>query len=411
LRLRSVFLNRNYGLTLCAYALSLLGTNMSFVAIVALLYSRTGKALDVGVYTVVNIVAGFISGPIAGVVADRVSRKRLMCLANLANAGLIGLLVFANESIYVYAVGFAITFVNRFFVASRMSLLPSLVNPRELVSANAHMTTASLLARIVGPAVAGIIVALVGPMAVFILDSASYILGALLIATVKVAEPSRRPSPLAGVIGEMGRGVAYLFTHPLLRYLVCLGMVHRIFLSMLTPLLIGFVAVRLSGGTGAYGLILSAASAGGLVGSLLAKRLESKRVDRLNLAAWGITFTGVVVLAFLMSRTVAPAALLYACYHVVLFASIINIHTSVQEVTPEAMRGKVFGSIGSVFGPTHLLSMLVGSALADIYGVRTVLVVSALGFVVISTILTACTGPSRAAITRGGGARTTSGTA
>jgi predicted MFS family arabinose efflux permease len=398
--LRRVFLNRNYGLILAAYGLSLLGTNMSFLAIIALLYSRTGRALDVGVYTIVNIVAGVLSGPVAGAVADRLPRRRLMIVANLINGVLIGLLIFANQSLYVYAVGFLMTFVNRFFVASRMSMLPDLVQPAELVTANAHMTFASLLARIIGPAVAGLLVAALGPLPVFALDALSYILGAVLIALAPVREPRRQAAAAGGVAKEMMQGISFLFVHRVLRYMVILGIVDRVFLSMLTPLLIGFVFARLAGGTKEYGLILSAASVGGVLGSYLAKRFEAWRVNRLNLAAWGIALSGAVMLCFLLSRSVPLAAALYAGYHVVLFASIINIHASVQELTPDNMRGKVFGSIGSVFGPSHLLSMLVGAALADRFGVYPVLAFSALGFLVVSTVLVAATSGSRRDLAR-----------
>jgi predicted MFS family arabinose efflux permease len=366
-----------------AYSISALGSSISFYAIMIYLYQQTGKALDIGIYTMTSILASIISGPFVGLIVDKYNRKRLMVFSNLISGILILLLVVNKYIFVVYIVIFFMTISNKVYISARMSSLPNIVKEEELVKANGLISGTSFTIRIIGPGLAGIITSLVGSRIIFVFDSVSYFIGAIIIMMIVFSNETDKEGSLKK---NLLTGIKYMFTHKVLKFYVVLGIFFRLFFSMLSPLMLIYVIKYLEKGNAEYGILMMMVGIGGIIGSYIARIIENK-YDVNTIFGNGLIALGFIMVLFLNVKKFYLATIVYLIYNITLFSTIINIHTNVQKITPDNMRGQVFGNIGTIFGPFHLISMSLGTFLADIFNVRTVLLTSAICYTFLSFII------------------------
>ena len=188
---------------------SQLGDWLDYVALFTLLLQLTGSGTAAAGMLVARFLPSFFVSPLAGVVVDRVDRKRLMIAADLGRSVLVlGLLLIgtAQDVWLVYLVVGSVVVLTSFFEPARTATIPNVVEPADLVIANALSSITWSVNLALGAAIGGFLTALAGYRAAIVLDSASFAASAWLIARVAVPAPTpRAPSAARGGLGARAR--------------------------------------------------------------------------------------------------------------------------------------------------------------------------------------------------------------
>src|SRR5215213_3208001 len=177
---------RNFTFLWLGGLVSLIGDWALVVAFPFEVYRRTGSTLATAGILVASLLPAFLFGSAAGVFVDRWDRRRLMIVVNVAlAAALLPLLAVDALGIWiVYAVLVAAKLLEQLFVPAEVALLPRLVRDDQLVAANSMSSLNRNLARLIGPMIGGLVVALGGVAAVVVVDVATFLVAALLIALI-----------------------------------------------------------------------------------------------------------------------------------------------------------------------------------------------------------------------------------
>jgi predicted MFS family arabinose efflux permease len=290
----------------------------------------------------------------------------------------------------VYVVGFLESMLSNFFGPAESALLPTLVGEEHLVAANSLNSLNDNLARIIGPAIGGVLLATWGLGSVVIADAISYLLAAVLIALI-VAPPFVKAvteseavesvrAKFTGVWSEWIAGLRLVVSdRALTNVFIVLGV--ALFAdAILSALLVVFIQDDAGLNATQFGWMLTARGVGGLIGGLLVAQIGSKVSNR-QLAGWGLVFSGLIMLVMLFNPTVTVLVVGMGLVGVPAIAWIVGAQTQLQQVTTDEYRGRVFGA----FGTTVSLLMLVSSALAggsaDWIGATVLLFVAALIYI------------------------------
>lgn len=373
--------NANYRLYAAGGVVSNTGTWMQRVAqdwLVLQLTANSGVAI--GVTTGLQFLPFLLFAPFAGLVADRMSKRRLLQLTNLAMAVpalLLGLLTVTGwvEIWHVYLLAFVLGTAAAFDAPARQSFVSEIVEPDDVSNAVGLNSASFNAARIVGPALAGLLIAAFGGGAfgtgwVILLNAVSY---AAPIAALRGMDPSRldSPEPPPRAPGMIRAGVTYVRGRPdLLLILGIVGVTGTFGLNfqMTSALMATEVFDR---GPTAYGLLGTFMAVGSLAGALVAARRERVRLRLVFSAA--LVFGAVEVLAGL-----APSYAAYAAIVPLLGVSALTMITSanafMQLHTEPGMRGRVMALYMTIFlGGTPIGAPVIGWV-GETFGARWTLV-------------------------------------
>jgi MFS family permease len=366
-----VLRHRNFRLYVVGQGLSLIGFWMQSVAQSWLVYRLTESAFALGVVAFFAYAPVIAVAPVAGVVADRVRRFNLVIVTQvllLLIAAALGVVVATgNTTVPIIVIAAAANgIVSAFDIPARQSFLVEMVGPEDLPGAIALNASIFNAARMVGPAVAGLLVAEVGEAPCFLLNAASYL--ALLVALARMRlDPPAAGSASAPTTGFFD-GVRYVRSQPVLRtLLLLLGVVGSLGFPwvVLLPVFAGQV---FDVGPRGYGMLLAAAGIGAVLSGLrLASRRYSRLEHRRNLLV-GLTSLGcgVVGLSLSGSLVVALAAQALAGFGMIRYAATTN--TLLQLVVEDRYRGRIMGLYTVMFLGTAPLGSLALGAIAERFG-------------------------------------------
>jgi len=372
--------HRNYRLFIAGQGISLIGFWMQSVAQGWLVYRLSGSALALGVVAFAGYLPVLCLAPVAGVVADRVSRHRLIVVTQtllMLVALTLGALVAAGAVTvgWVVLAAAAVGLVSAFDVPSRQAFVVEMVGTEDLPNAIALNSSIFNGARVLGPAMAGSLLAAVGEAPCFFLNAASYlaVLWALLRMRLPRAGASRQPQALAAGFRS---GLRYVRGEPVLRnLLVLLGVVCGLSVqyNMLMPV---FAKKIFAVGATGYGLLLTAGGVGSMVSALhLASRRYSRAEHRRNLLLGLLIFAGGVLgLAASRRLEVALVCQALAGYGIIRYLATTN--TLLQLLVDDRYRGRIMGLHTVMFLGTQPAGSLLLGALAQRFGAPAAALVS-----------------------------------
>jgi MFS family permease len=352
---------------------SQLGDRLAALAFPWLVYSATGSALGTGVVFALYTLPWVLLGPFAGVVVDRVDKRRLMIGMDVLRALVVVAVPFLAERSLasVYALSFVIASLGVFFEPAKMAILPELVPKARLLRANSLLSTTDNLTDIIGWAFAGLLLAAVSTSAAFQIDALTFAISALALALMRYESPVRESLETAtGAFWlEFREGFKYLRRQRGLRANTVMVVVCVAGLGAAYPLTFLFAVNVLEGGTRAFGTLEAAVGAGFLAGSLalvaLAPRIRKGRVMIVGLLVMGACLALVAV-----TGSVGAAAAPFALFGVANAVVLIAVDTYLQETTPEGIRGRVLSTRFTLTQGIYAASVLVGGALAGAVDVR-----------------------------------------
>ncbi len=362
--------HRNFRLFFAGQFISLSGTWMQTVAQSWLVYRLTGSVVLLGMIGFASQIPVFLLAPIGGTVADRFNRRHILIATQataMALAFILAILTLIGSvqiwHMFVIAVGFGIA--NAFDIPARQAFAVDMVGRDDLINAIALNSSLFNGARIVGPAIAGVLVAAVGEGWCFFINAVSYIAvitGILMMRITHVAQPR-----FGSTFSHIAEGFSYVYrTRPVRELLLMLGLVSMMGMpyAVLMPI---FADKYLGGGASMLGFLIGASGFGALLSALA---LASRR-HVFGLGKWVIYACGglgVGLIAFSASRNAVLSAVLLVPVGFALMAQWSASNTLVQAMIPDALRGRVMSLYSMMFMGLSPIGALLAGALAGMIG-------------------------------------------
>ena len=362
--------HRNFQLFFSGQLISLIGTWMQTVAQAWRVYSMTKSALLLGSVGFASQIPVFLVAPFGGITADRVNRQRLVIATQTASMILAGILAFLTLTgrvhvWHIFVLAALLGVVNAFDIPGRQSFLVDMVGKEDLMNAIALNSSMFNGARIIGPAIAGILVARIGEGWCFAANSISYIavIAGLSLMHVHCAPRASKHSPIEDII-EGFRWANH--TKVIRALLLLLGLVSLVGMPY-TVLMPVFADKILHGGARALGILMGATGVGALFGALtLAAKTGVKGLGRWVAFACGSFGISLFLFSFSRSFWLSVALLLPAGYSMMLQMACSN--TLIQTMVPDQLRGRVMSVYSMMFMGMAPFGAFFGGALAHHVG-------------------------------------------
>jgi MFS family permease len=365
--LRLLGANRPFRLLWSARAVSYLGDSLGLVALMLHVAETTGQALAVAVLLLAGDFAPALFGPLAGTVADRLDRRRVMIGCELVQGALVVAVALWLPSLplplLLVLVGLRAVAGQVFQPASRAAV-PAVVAERDLERANAAVGVATNGGETLGPLVAAVALPLLGVRGVLVVDAASFLVSAALLGFLPaLARPGRGPGPRPSFLADAAGGLRYLRGQAVVR-VVALGYVAVVACTGIDDVALVFLATGTFGAGGsAVGLLLAAVGIGLLTGYALLARARTPPATGLLLAGFAVSSAGNLLTG--LAWAVAAAFAVQAVRGLGIAATDVAATTLVQRTVPADLQGRVFGSLYGGIGVAAALSYLLGGLLLD----------------------------------------------
>jgi MFS family permease len=375
----SALRHRNYRLYFSGQVFSLIGTWMQIVAVGWLVLRITNSPLLLGLVTAMETLPSLFFSLMAGAIADLFDKRRIAIITqSLASlqALALGLLVATGHASFwnIFALAIFAGIVNAFDLPVRQSLIFDIVGVEDLLNASALNSVVFNIARIIGPAIAAIIIESAGETANFFANAISYMFVVAALAAMRT-EPVAIPDDAHVVLMRNALdGVAYVVRHPILSRLFLALIVFSVFGFNYVLLMPVVVKMELHRTAGALGLLLSCLGAGALVGSLTLAGRGSSRLS--SLSAMSFVFPASVI-AFSLATTLGAAAFLVALLGFSMVQFVVRFSTFLQTQSSDEMRGRVLGLYNMLLMGLSPLGSLQAGALAERFGASKALAIGA----------------------------------
>jgi len=370
---------RNYRLFFGGQSISLIGTWMTRIATSWLVYRLTGSAVLLGVVGFASQIPSFLLGPIAGVLVDRWDRHRTLTftqvLSMVQSFALAGLALSGTIKVWeIIALALFLGVIGAFDMPVRQSFVIQMVDHREdLGNAIALNGTMVNSASLIGPAIAGAVIAGVGEGFCFLIDGISYIAVIISLVMMRITVPQVK-RPQRHVMVELNEGWQYVRESlPIRSILINLALVSMFAMpySVLMPI---FAAEVLHGGPNTLGFLMAAIGVGALAGTA-ALTMRKSIVGLLQRIVVATALCGAALIAFGLSRAVWLSILILPFVGFGMMQQMAPSNTILQTIVDDEKRGRVMSFYAMAFlGMMPFGSLLAGYLAARIGAPRTMMV-------------------------------------
>jgi MFS family permease len=364
--------HRNFRFFVLGQALSLTGMWIQMVAQSWLMYQMTQEAFAVAWVAIAQQGPGLLVGPFAGALADRHSRQRMLVFAHaaaIAPAVALAVLVFSGSAspLLLFALALVAGVARAFEIPTRQAFVPELVTREDIPNAIALNSIVFNVARLVGPAIGGFIIALVGEAWCFLANAVLLVPVLFSLLAIRVPVRSRLSSATSSLLSELALAVDYVRRQPILWALLG-GLAAASVAGMPYTVLLPSFAVRvLNAGPETYGFLTAAVG----VGAILSAVLLAARKQVAGLDAW-LVASGVVFAfgLFGLSRStdLGLAVLALAVIGGGFMFLMAATNTLVQLRVPDELRGRVMSFHTALFIGLFPVGGLLAGVLADRFG-------------------------------------------
>ena len=323
----SLLQNRNYLLLFSAQIISLTGSGVTTIALALFAYQIVGGASAAAVLgnaLMLRILAFLLFSQLAGVLADRVNRKAMLIVADVARFGLLALFPFVTEVWQIYAMIFAINAATAFFTPTYEATIPQVVGETHYVKALSLSRVAVDVEAVAAPVIAGLLIALFGLRWVFWFDAATYLISASLVAVTVLPRLARSQTAVStrNFLTEISHGTRVLFREPALRQALMLSIAEATAGAAAIVATVVYVKEILQQGEIAFTAVMAMVGLGSSLAALSLSRLtgryERGSRDRAVLhgkrhrwALWGLMTGGLLLGVSLLPGILQPAIFLF----------------------------------------------------------------------------------------------------
>lgn len=363
--------HRNFQLFFSGQLISLIGTWMQSIAESWLVYRLTGSALLLGAAGFASQIPVFLVAPVGGIVADRFNRQRVVIGTQISS--MILALVFATLTLthlirvwHIFVLAALLGVVNAFDIPARQSFLVDMVGKEDLMNAIALNSSMFNGARIIGPAIAGILVARIGEGWCFLANSLSYLAVITGLLLMRIARPASL-APHGPAWAHLIEGYRFArHTAPIRALLLLLGLVSLVAMPY-TVLMPVFADQILHGGARGLGILMGATGVGAMLGALTL----ATRSGVLGLGRW-VAFScggfGLCLVLFSLSRYFWLSAALLLPVGFCMMLGMSSSNTLIQAMVPDHLRGRVMAMYTMMFMGMAPFGSLFAGALAEHLG-------------------------------------------
>lgn len=383
----SIFKNKNFILLWFGQLISIFGNNIHAIAVMWYVKEVTGSAAQMGVSLIFSQLPFILLSPIAGTVADRWDRKKIIIFTDLINGilvGIIALLIYThNMQIEIlYIISALMSSVKAFFSPAIAASVPSIVHKDNLIKANSMTQFTRNIASIFGPILAGVLIAVLGIPFMFFIDSISYILSSLSesfihIPKIKTSNFNNLDSEAKNnFIEDIKAGFHYTVQNKeLLHFIIVGGVIINFFtapLSMFIPL---FSENILNMGSKAYGTLMSSLAVGSLTMTFLVPLL-SKKVGHYTLTFIGLTCEGIFMILFSMSNSFYSSIISLLLLGAAFGMCNVSLGTVFQTLISNELMGRVSSIMGILCSITIPLGCFLAGMVLEKVNISTILLFS-----------------------------------
>ncbi|MGB9300394.1 MAG: MFS transporter [Anaerolineae bacterium] len=379
----------NYRLWFWGQMVSLFGTWMQTTAQGFLVFQLTHSPAYLGYVGFAAGLPSWLFMLYAGVIADRMSRRTLLVITQtcmMVLAFIIAGLAFLDlvQPWHIVVLALILGVANAFDAPARQAFVLEMVEREDLTNAIALNSAMFNSALVVGPAAAGITYAAFGPAWCFTVNGFSFIavIAALLAMRLRPQVVARRR---ASTLTDLKEGLRYVASQPLIRTLISLVGTTALFGMCFVPLIPAWAVTVLGGNATTNGLLQSARGVGALSGALLIASLGRFRFKG-RLLIFGAFAFSIMLLAFAFVRWLPLSLLTLACVGTaqILFLNLAN--SSMQTLSPDALRGRVMGIYSLIFFGFMPIGALLAGSFAQYFGSPLTVVLGALVSLVVATL-------------------------
>lgn len=374
-RFRDVFAVAEFRALWAAQVLSLIGDQLARVALGVLVFDRTGSPLWAAATYAISFLPWVAGGPVLSVLADRLPRRRVMVVCDLARAALVAMMVVPGISVWLLA---GLLFVTELFAppfdAARSATLPLVLEGDRYVAGTAIGTVTFQVGQLVGFVIGGATVAAVGVRTALAIDAATFVASAMLLVLWVRHRPAPGAHSVEGVWAALVGGARLVFSDPYLRAVLGLAWLAA-FYAVPQGLAVPYAAA-LGGDAVTVGLLLAAYPLGISIAAVVFSRLVRPELRLGLMGPLAIVACGILILCasgpgLVVSLLIFAISGAASCYQL---AASVAYFTSV----PDAMRGRAFGLAQAGLSVGQGAAILLAGAAAERWPPATVIAASGL---------------------------------
>lgn len=340
--------NKTFAKLYLAQTISLLGDAFSWVGLALLAYQleKEHSATILATALTLRVAAFIIFSPFAGVVADKIARKKILYVTHFIRMAIICCLPFVNAEWQIYALVFLLNVFNAFFTPTYRAIIPQIIEGNYFREAIGLSTATFQLLGVLGPALAGIVAVWLGARQIFFLDGISFIIAGILILSIPKSDLQKGVSKEAKQAGntwnDVIKGIRLLFSNKILRFALCIEFVSAIAGAMILVNTIGHIKNNLLLNDNYYGWVMAIFGVGAAVSAFILGSLDKSKARSLSL------ISGAIVLGVSISfANYVPYAVLMGLWLLAgLGQSLAEMpsETLIAENITSENQGKVYGS-------------------------------------------------------------------
>lgn len=369
---------------------SRLGDSIETIALIWFALEATGSPLVMGTVMIFDVLPNILFSVPAGVYVDRWNRKRVMIISEVAR----GLIIIAVPFLYwasllriwhLFVISFVVSSFETFFEPARNASVPNLLPKEMLMTANSMMQISSSLAEIIGLALGGIIVALIGVAMAFMIDSVSFLFSALAIASIAIPfRTAHKKRRISEVWQDLKEGFGFIKGNStILTLMVFIALLNFVFgpLEVALPL---FSEKVLKVGAEGFGYMISTFMLGGIFGAIFMGEWIVKQNKRL-LMTTGFVGMALCIVVVPLCKTLLQCLMPLCLAGLFMSVARIPIDTMIQTETPDEIRGRVFSLQGMIALSAMPISLAFGGAFIEFVGLRNTVFLIA-GIIIATTL-------------------------
>ena len=331
-----------------AQTINLIGDALTWVGLALLAFELAGKNAGVilsGALTL-RVAAFVLLSPLAGAIADRFDRKRIMVVTHLARMGIVCLLPFVTQAWQIYAIVFALNVFYAFFTPTYTATIPLVTGKTDYPQAIALSSETFQLLGVLGPGLAGGIAAFIGARQVFFLDALTFLIATILVVTLpgqlKVDQNQQSTRTVSRTLQDIKEGTTRLFSDASIRYALAMQLVASVTGAQILVNTVGYVQGTLNLGKVEYGWVMAAFGIGATLASVAFGNFN-QRLERTTFIAIGAT---LITVALLPANFASFAPLLLLWLVAGAGQSFVNLPTQtlIADRIPTDIQGRVYGA-------------------------------------------------------------------
>ncbi len=361
--------------------ISQFGDRLNQMALISLIYNRTGgSAFGLAKIMSFTIIPSFLVSPFAGAYVDRWKYKHTMIISDIIRAVLVLLIplwfVKMDSLVPLYISVFLVFTTSCFFLPSKFSIIPELVDKEKLLIANSLINTTMMFAAVLGIGLGGTLIEKVGAKSGFYIDSCTYLVSGLLLCFVNLKSRHKiKNDPVDGaaiktvsIFSDIKEGIKYVFANPYLRFVFSTIFMLMSAAGALYIVAIVFIQQAFSSVTRDLGVLSIFLGVGFFLGALMCGRFFNK-ISKVRIIFFSMIASGIFIGCFAVLLKVFSQLYIAMILSVLIGISVgpifISGNTLIHEVIKANMRGRIFSILGIIMNLGFLIFMFVSSKLSE----------------------------------------------